>query len=417
MKTYKIFFIHFLFVFMIGCSKNKSESMSIPNDHGAASALKNITFFDDARTLKPYTVSSPYAEAMSECVYADDEEESCSLAKLPLLGISKNKITVNDILNRTMISHQFLGEAFKQTLMRMDPEILQMFGAVNSIVIADNINPSFFSMTSGAIYLSGLYFWRNSEEFEIVKKKKDIRAEYGSSLQFGSYDNYTRNSRSIGYRAQKNVQTYAEIFFPLVKLLFHELTHANDFFPKSFYQNIEPQDLKLTYRQIGYARYEESKLISQNQPSHLTSVKLLHLGEVLFHGESETVEDGLLKASDIAEEFEKEIATDFYSFSTTLDDLAMNAEESLMLYYFNFYKIVVIHESLSSNVKTPEDYDYPIVWGQKGRVLIPEIKERALYAVENIVGHEVREKMENKFKNESAIKMPANTLWNGIYNF
>lgn len=95
----------------------------------------------------------------------------------------------------------------------------------------------------------------------------------------------------------------------------------------------------------------------------------------------------------------------------------MNTEESLMLYYYNFNRFLVIYEKLPSNVETPEDYDYPIVWGQKSRVLIPEIKVRALYAVENILSYEIREKMDKEFENHSMVKIPANTPWDNIYNF
>ena len=70
MKLNKIFLIA-VFLLIVGCSKNKS----IPGNHGAASALKNKSFFDEVGQVTPYNVNSKYAEAMNECVYADTEKK------------------------------------------------------------------------------------------------------------------------------------------------------------------------------------------------------------------------------------------------------------------------------------------------------------------------------------------------------
>ena len=92
-------------------------------------------------------------------------------------------------------------------------------------------------------------------------------------------------------------------------------------FPRSFYLDEKALDLTQSYGQISY-----------NQPSDLTSDKLIHLGGVLFKGTPPTSEDNLLLANAVANEFKKDIATDFYSFVSPMEDLAMNTQESLMLY-------------------------------------------------------------------------------------
>ncbi len=404
MKYHKLILVYLLLLLAFGCSKSKS----IPGDHGTESALKNKSFFEKVGQVKPYNVNSKFADAMKECIYADTSEKSCSLSKLPLLGISKKQITVDDILDRTMISHDFLGVAFKKALQQMYPEILQMFGSVNSIVISDKINPSFYYINSGAIYLSAYFFWKNLEEREITTTVKDYRSDFGTSLQFGYSNYYRKNNQSINYTADRTIRTDTEIFFPIIFLLFHELSHANDFFPRSFYNNSTSIDMTQTYEEISYDRYDNNKLISSNQPSDLTSVKLLHLAEVLFGGEPPTEEDNLLLAVDVANEFKKEKATVLYSFFSPFEDLASNAEESMMLYYYNIYKYVKIFKYPYSNFIVPNDYHYQVVWGQKGRVLEPEIKVRALYAIENILGPEVRQRMSEKFENLSVEEIPAN---------
>ena len=53
--------------------------------------------------------------------------------------------------------------------------------------------------------------------------------------------------------------------------------------------------------------------------------------------------------------------------------------------------------------------------GQKERVLVPTIKERALYAVENVLGLEIRQQVTEKFDNLSVIEIPENSSWEDIY--
>ena len=123
----------------------------------------------------------------------------------------------------------------------------------------------------------------------------------------------------------------------------------------------------------------------------------------------------MLLATEVANAFEKDVAVAFYSYSTALEDLAMNTDVSLMLYYYDTSRFEVIYKYPESNFIVPEDYDYPIVWGQKNRILIPAIKERAVYAVKNILGDEVSQKMNDKFEKLSISEIPANTAWDDIY--
>ncbi len=85
-----------------------------------------------------------------------------------------------------------------------------------------------------------------------------------------------------------------------------------------------------------------------------------------------------------------------------------------MLYYFDTYRYIVVIKFPYSNFKIPDNYDYPIAWGQKRRFLVPEIKERALYALENNLGSKVRQRASLKFENISPKEIPENTSWDDV---
>lgn len=409
MKNWTIVTNLFLFI-IIGCSK----SGSIPGDHGSISALQNKSFFEKVGEVKPYNPFSSYAKKMAICVYADTSEKSCTVQSLPLLGISKEKITPQDILDRTMISHDFLGVAFKEVLNKMNPEMLQMFGSVNAVVISDKINPSFYWTKPGAIYLSGSYFWKNAEEYDLLHQVKDYRQDFGNAFQFIFDSDYIKDGKSITERADQNFQTYDEMSYRVIRLLFHELTHANDFFPRSFYKS---QDINLnqTYSEIASGRYLNDQLISQKQATKLASLKLSHLGEIFFQGEEATPEDSSILAEEVVQEFKNDIATDYYSYSTPMEDLAMSAEEALMLYYYNIPRLVIVIKLPEPHFVVPANYNYIIGWGEKSRVLEPNIKGRALYAVENLLGKSIAQKVSDKMDQFSFKEIPANTSWEDIY--
>ena len=400
---------HLLLLTMIACSKSES----IPGDHGAVSAQLNKTFFEQVGSVKPYNSNSPYLDKMQECIYADTVEKSCKINDLPLLGLSGEPITFQSILDRTLISHEFLGETFKQVLMKMNPDMLQLFGSVSAIVVSDKINPSFYYTNTGAIYLSGRYFWKNAEERKILTQVKDPRTGSALPLQFYFDWDYIKDGKSISSRANPNAQTYDEMVLNVAHLLFHELTHANDYFPKSLYSNPNLDQTK-SYHEVSYERFSKLELVSDKQPIKTHSVKLKHIGQILYQGESANVADSALLAEEIVKEFKSDVASDSYAYSTRREDLAMQAEEALMLYYYQMPRYISVIKLPEANFVPPKNYLYQIAWGEKSRVLEEKILPRAIFAVTNDLGVEVGKKIEDKLKLLHSEEYGVNTSWDNI---
>lgn len=398
----------FIFIFVIACSK----SQSIPGDHGAKSALENKTFFDRVGDVKSFRTTS-YSEKMEVCVYADTNEKSCIISELPLIGLSKEKITIDNILDRTLVSHEFLGETFKQVLLKLNPEMLQMFGAVSSIVISDRINPSFYYSRTGTIYLSGHFFWKNASERKLLSQVRDNREGVGFPLQFFFDGGYMKNGNPITERAQRDIQTYDEMSINVARLLFHELTHANDFFPELLYKG-QNFDLSKTYQKVAFERFINNELQSDKQPSQLSSKLLQRVGQVLFQQEEATAEDSAVLAEEVVKEFKNDVATDDYAYSTTREDFAMIAEEALMLYYYEASRYLCIVKLPEAHFVPPENYVYQIAWGEKRRVLEPKIKTRAHFALESNLGSEIGKKIMNKLDEYNPVEIPANSNWEDI---
>lgn len=402
--------INLCFLFLVSCSKGHS----IPGDQGALDALKNKEFFETVGRVRPLNPKNQYAAKMQECIYADTEKKSCKVSDLPLLGLDKNKITIQDILDRTLVSHDFLAVAFREVLFRMPKETLQMFGSITAVVISDKINPSFFYANTGAIYISGRYLWSNKAEWDIVSGVQDSRESAGFLLQYIFDHDYIKNGKSISKRAKNAFQTYDEMAPKTARVLFHELTHANDYFPRAYYSKMVVEDKK-SYIVTAYDHYDNKEIASQNLPSKLISSKLTHIADVLYFGSPATTTDQATLAEEVISEFRSDLATDLYSYSNHFEDLAMCAEEALMLYYYHMPRFIVVIKLPGPKFNSPENYVYEISWGVKSRVADVAIKNRAVFAVENDLGVKISQQVSDHLDTIQPKEIQANTSWDDVY--
>ena len=399
-------------VLLIGCSKSKSLP---PNDHGVISAAENVEFFRDIGNVKPYYSKADYAESMSTCVYKLKDEDSCKISELPLIGMNHETVDVDAIMDRTLVSHDFLGLRFEQVLRKLDPEILQLFGSVSAVVISDKVKPSFFYGGTGAIYLSGSYFWTNYEEWELMNRKKDFREGSGLPFQFDYTSDYMKNGLSFRERAEENYQSIDEIKLKLARLLFHELAHANDYFPSKFYKNLD-KDFDKTYYATTVERYEKNALVSLKMQTKPRSIILERVGQVLFQSEKANSNDSELTADLIIEEFKNDVTNDFYAYSTHAEDLAMLTEESLMYHYFDYSRFFMIMKYPSSYFVVPENFEYKTAWGEIGRVSRPGIKERSEFVLKEMLGDDHASQIMVKLGQLAPTAIPVGTKLENIYN-
>jgi len=323
-------FLFFTFLFFI-LSCSKSSNNAIPNDHGEVNLVKSYNFFETQGEVAPYISNNPFSEALSRCVYAIKDTDSCTPNELPLLGMNQKEITVEDILSRTLVSHQFLGDSFKEILMILPKDLLPMFGSVNAIVISNKINPSFFYRKSAAIYLSANLFWRNQEEKKISTIAVDKREGMGFELQFLFDYNYLINGKSIFElnSTKKSERSYDVLKYSVARLLFHELTHANDYYAKNFYSSADFDNTK-TFAAISYDHYVNKGLVSSRLPSYANSKLMDRIVAITNDGETSTDEDLLITPKDVSDEFKKDVVNDDYSYVTQLEDAAMLMEETLI---------------------------------------------------------------------------------------
>ena len=344
------------------------------NDEGFfPSAANNIVTAD----MMPYNADSPYARALQECVYNNVIEQTCSFGRLPLIGQVTANPTIDDILDRTLVSHQWMGDRFKAFLetSATSEDMLQLLGATTAIVISYDVRPSFYWVATGAIYLDGNNFWQTPEERDTLNTAPDFRSNFGNDLQFGIFWRYVRDN--VYYFPQRGLtaasrqsRTSAQTEAALAWLMYHELAHANDFFDYTKWASLSDADNPLSNFRSNAPRSDEMTALYPLQSQELDG-----LAQVAFGGTDATAVQRAYTADDAASFFVTDQAPAFYSYFTEREDYATLFERFMMLHRLG----------VSADVGVIADGTDIVTWGQRDRISDPLLDARTAFTVRNIL--------------------------------
>ena len=163
----------------------------------------------------------------------------CSAGTLPLLQAEAGPgaiPSVAQIMGRVLVSHDFLGANFEQFLLTQDPhdDFRRLLAGVSAIVLGSHVRPSYYTAATGAIYLDANNLWLTPEQRDVVTEVPDYRLAFDDELNYSSFGRLVKNNdyarRSFPTTA-RITRTNEELVLELGRLLYHELSHASDFFP------------------------------------------------------------------------------------------------------------------------------------------------------------------------------------------
>ena len=355
--------------------------------------------FERTARVHPYRPASPYAGVLARCTYdiglfykSSIVNNFCPVNTLPLLGIEAgagNAPSVAQIMNRVLVSHDFLGANFEAFLTTQDPngDFRRLLGGATAVVIGSHVRPSFYTSATGAIYLDANNLWLTPEERDVVTEVPDYRLAFDDELNFTGVGRAVKNNDYArrGYSATARVtRDQSDLLFVLGRLMYHELGHAGDFFP--------PAERNLNGTQSIWANVV-SRLTAKTLPSDalaslypLRSTEMKGLGQVMYQGATATAEQKAYTAAQVGAFFGSDVASDDYAYSINGDsnsreDLAMLFEEFMMSYrhgvqydvgYTNVYKDGMFSDDLI------------VAWGMRGRIGLPSIKPRIKLVLQRV---------------------------------
>ena len=353
----------------------------------AAEIASNAYFSDRKASVFVYNRTSPHADALINCVYSNTLTSSCTLSQTPLLAKevtnSSTVPSIENIMDRVVVSHQWMGDRFKDFLINNDAnnDIKNLLRATTAIVISYDVRPSFYWAATGAIYLDAENFWLTPDERDTINEAPDYRADFGNELQFVMPWRYVKDNAyaSKSYNKSERVTRTAEdALFRLSSLMYHELAHANDFFPSNeWYVHSSVQRVLDAATNTTF----ESDELAVSFP--LNSQEMRGLAQVSFAGETASQTQKNYLPADIEAFFSPEGASDFYAYSSLREDYAMLFEELMMQSRFNVIRDVAItNQPNGENISAA---DYNVTWGQRGRIGDNKLRDRVLFSAGRIL--------------------------------
>lgn len=332
----------------------------------------------------PYLANGPYAAALSACVYhpALEPNKLCSLSRLPLLGQQTRGAmpSIEQIMDRVLVSNDWMGEVFERFLREQDPQgdFRRLLNATTAIVIGGRVRPAFYWSYTGAIYLDADFLWTTAAQRDTVSEAADPRSDFGNALGFATLWRYVQDNQYAGGSypvLERRERPLSQLSYVLGRLLYHELTHAGDFMPPRV-QLLARTDLPVWLASDALGQ-TPSELLQQRAP--FLSQEMVELGRVQFFGATATPQQRAWGPVEITNFFSSDRVNDDYSYALPAnqtvprEDAAMLAEEAMMQLRYGVLRDVAITPALVSGASSA---DLIVHWGQRGRIGESSIRPR-----------------------------------------
>jgi len=367
-------------------SHNDIVGILVENSTTISSGSSNTAYKERLARVFPFISDSPYADVLVGCVYSNEISfnDTCQFNELPLIAQDTTTPSIDDIMNRVVVSHHWMGENFRAFLENNDPnnDFKNLLRATTAIVISYDVRPSYYWVVTGAIHLDANYFWLTPNERDTINQAKDYRADFGSDLGFAMPWRYVKDNDYTTTYISENTRVSRQpedILFGLTALMYHELAHANDFFPASSWSNLHATDEILVAAQnIADTTGFKSDQLKNTLP--LLGSEMFDLAQVRFHGVEASATQKSYQPNDITVFFSSETAPQFYNYSSIREDYAMLFDGFMMKARYNISRDVAVSTLPKNTTET-----YLVDWGQRGRIGEESIKPRVLYALTNIL--------------------------------
>lgn len=398
----------------------KANTTSLPDMYfcNSADAANSCLPLNSLTNNYAYLPQGKYANNLAKCVMSNilNDNYSCSMSTLPFIGYEAKDPSIEQIMSRVVVSHDWMAKNFEAFLRQYDTnnDFKRLLRSTTAIVISDAVRPSFYWAGTGTIYIDPDYLWMTPEQRDDIPEIADYRVGFSSGLNYVDMYDYEKNGQSVVYNEAyypdvnlRQSRTLETISMPLASLLYHELSHANDYMPATAINALTAGQQYLAPYEVMPASSISDKLASQ---SPLLDARLKSLAQVTFGGKTPTAAEQQYTAADVGSWFFADRGTDMYNFFDPAEDLAMLFEESMMLSRFGVNRYIMF-----MTPKTNSDPNYRVARGEKNWVASNNAEPRANFVVSNILP-EASSLVQGKLATLNSTPLCAGTTFFSYYN-
>ncbi|MCT8986234.1 hypothetical protein [Shewanella phaeophyticola] len=201
-------------------------------------------FTNSLARVYPYKADSAYANNLVNCTYSNQQVASCNiLNELPFISQDSQSDPIDTIMDRVVVSHDWMGQNFETYLRaQTNNDFVELLQSVTAIIISYDIRPSFYSGYIGAIYIDPEYLWLTPTQRDTINETPDYRSNYGEELNYLSPYRYVKDNDYASEYIEKDNRinrTMENMSANFARLMYHELAHANDYYPQSIHATLQ----------------------------------------------------------------------------------------------------------------------------------------------------------------------------------
>lgn len=329
-----------------------------------------------------YNNEGAYASVLKDCVLTGTVSDSCTLETLPFIG-QEGSSDISAIMDRVLVTHSWMGLRFEEMLHQLPDDLLPLFGSTTAIFIGSYLRPSYYSTLNGAIHIDPNFLWLTRQEKATISQQRDPRQDFGAELQFDAFRRFVRDQNNAweSYSlSDSSEREHQDILLSLARVLYHELSHANDFMPHSELSGLD-SSLRVIDAIDSVRENWVYRTLVANQP--LNSDFLKSLARVRYRNNPPSEEEKSAEAEYVGALMQNDGANYFYGYYTDREDLAGLFEAVMMK--LNFDVDMDFAFVTNPGGASPRCSEYVVGWGVRGRLGDPLVASRARLVVNRIL--------------------------------
>jgi len=379
-KTRLLASIAFLAIFQAACSSSSSDDEFL--------VIKPAVPLEQQQPLafavsEPYNTNSNYKDVLKKC-YEAIEDAECTFNELPLIGQSVVSPQISDIMDRVIVSHDWMGVRFEQLLSQLSSEVLVLFKPVAVIYIGSEIDSVSYNAGNARLEIGPELLWLTADEKTALASSEDESG--GSSndtrddLNFRFRFSYIKNGLALDSKESDSERAFSDIFDRVAVGIYSQLAFAADYFPASVYSD---DQLLVTPRMIFDENSNQPIITSPLYDDESLSAPTSHLYAIARTYYDDEPASDLYKtytAADAGLSFNDEGKPRLSSYRTERRDMRALFSLGMLKYKHDVSLNVLFYDGMESNSETTIGY------GLRNRIASPKVAARVKFVMERIIG-------------------------------
>jgi len=378
-KTRLLALVAFLAIFQAACSSSSSE--------GEFVVIKPVVPLEQQQPLafavsKPYNTNSNHKDVLKKCFEATDGAE-CTFNELPLIGQSVISPQISDIMDRVVVSHDWMGVRFEQLLSQLSSEALVLFKPVAVIYIGSENDGVGYNAGAAKLEIDPELLWLTADE------KTALASSGGASgvssndtrddLNFRFRYHYIKNGLALNSKESDSERAFSDIFDSFAIDIYSQLAFAADYFPASVYSD---DQLLVTPRMIFDENSNQPIITTPLYDDESLSAPTSHLYPIArIYYDDEPASDlyKTFTAADAGLAYDGDGKPRLSSYLSERGDMRALFSLGMLKYKHDVSLNVLFYNGMKSNSETTIGY------GLRNRIASP-VAARVKFVMERIIG-------------------------------